>query len=256
MEKTFQRQRFELKYRISESKAQEIRFFAENYLKCDPYGASSPNRSYPVHSLYLDSPGLSTYHRTVNGDRNRFKLRLRYYDSGDSPVFFEIKQRNNRVIRKKRAQVYRDAVQDLLNGHVPTRKHLIEKSVEQLDALEHFCLLTGKLQATPKMHTTYMREAYESEDTNDVRITIDRNVKSCRVHHNNLNNHLHDEFSVFGNTVILEFKFTNRFPDWLNELTQRFHLRYESASKYVDSIECLRFSKIENGINPRHVYYE
>lgn len=256
MDQTFQRQRFELKYRINESKAQEIRFFVENYLECDPYGATMPNRSYPVHSLYLDSAGFNTYHRTVNGDRNRFKLRLRYYDFEDSPVFFEIKQRNNRVIRKKRAQVYRSSVQDLLNGHAPTKKHLAEKSVDQIDALEHFCLLLGKLQASPKMHISYLREAYESKDTNDVRITIDRDVKGCRVRQQGIPTHLPDEFPVFGNTVILEIKFTNRFPDWLNELTQRFHLRRESASKYVDSIECLRFNRIESGTNHKPVYHE
>lgn len=256
MEQTFQRQRFELKYRINESKAQEIRFFVENYLECDPYGASNPSRSYPVHSLYLDSSGMNTYHRTVNGDRNRYKLRLRYYDSENSPIFFEIKQRRNRVIQKKRAQIHRHAVQDLLNGYVPTKKHLMEYSVEQQEALEHFCLLAGKLQATPKIHITYLREAYESEDSNDVRITIDRNVKSCRVNQNKIPEHLNNQLPAFGNTVILELKFTNRFPAWFNELTQRFHLRRESASKYVDSIEFMRFRKIENGMNTTPVYHE
>ncbi|MCG2590610.1 polyphosphate polymerase domain-containing protein [Rhodohalobacter sulfatireducens] len=256
MEQTFQRQRFELKYRINESKAQEIRFFVENYLECDPNGASNPDRSYKVHSLYLDSPGLNTYHRTVNGDRNRYKLRLRYYDSVDSPVFFEIKQRRNRVIRKKRAQVVRDSVQDLLNGHAPTKNHLAKNSLTELDALEHFCFLTGKLQASPKMHVTYMREAYEKRDSNDVRVTIDRDVKSSRVRHNHFEPQQSGGLPVFGNTVILELKFTNRFPDWLNELTQRFHLRRESASKYVDSIEFIRFSRIEKGMNTTPVYHE
>lgn len=256
MEQPFQKQRFELKYRINEVKAQEIRYFVENYLECDPYGASKPKRSYPIHSLYLDSPGLNTYHQTVNGDRNRFKLRLRYYDDHHSPVFFEIKRRINRVIRKKRAKVYREFVQDLLNGHVPTKKHLAKKSATQLDALEHFSMLAGKLRATPKMLISYLREAYQSEDSNDVRVTIDRNVTACRVYGNSIPAHTNGEFSVFGKMVILELKFTNRFPVWLNELTQRFHLRHESASKYVDSIECLRFQKIESGINTKPVYHE
>lgn len=256
MEQTFQRQRFELKYRINESKAQEIRFFVENYLECDPNGASKPNRSYPVHSLYLDSPGLNTYHRTVNGDRNRYKLRLRYYGSDDSPIFFEIKQRRNRVIHKKRAQVHKGVIQDLLDGHVPTKSHLVKNSADQLDALEHFCFLRGKLQASPKMHVTYMREAYEERHSNEVRVTIDRNVKSSQVRHDGFETQQSGGLPVFGRTVILELKFTNRFPDWLNELTQRFHLRHESASKYVDSIEFYRFKKIESGMNAKPVFHE
>lgn len=256
MEQTFQRQRFELKYRISESKAQEIRFFVENYLDCDLNGVNKPNRSYTVHSLYLDSPGLNTYYRTVNGDRNRYKLRLRYYSSENSPIFFEIKQRRNRVIHKKRAQVYRNVIQDLLDGHVPTKKHLVEQSDEQLNALEHFSLLRGKLQATPKIHITYLREAYQDRDSNEVRVTIDRDVRSSRVRHNGFETEQSVTMPTFGPTVILELKFTNRFPDWLNELTQRFNLRCESASKYVDSIEYIRFSKIETGINKKPVYHE
>ena len=256
MEQSFQRQRFELKYRINESRAQEIRFFVDNYLECDHHGVSNLKRSYPVHSLYLDSPELTTYHRTVNGDRNRYKLRLRYYDSEDSPIFFEIKQRRNRVIQKKRAQVRREAVQDLLDGHAPTKHHLVQDSPSQMEALEHFCFLQGTLQAAPSVQVTYLREAYQNRHSNDVRITLDRNVRNSLVHHNKFNNQQTAHYPTFGNIVILELKFTNRFPDWLNELTQRFHLRRESASKYVDSIEFHRFKKIESGSNTKPVYHE
>lgn len=256
MKQTFQRQRFELKYRIHESLAREIRFFVEAYLDCDPHGRSQPNRSYVVNSLYLDSPSLYTYNRTVNGDRNRFKLRLRYYDSEDSPVFFEIKQRRNRVIQKKRAQVRRDAVQHLLNGNAPARKHLVHDSQNQMEALEHFCFLRGNIQAVPKVLVSYQREAYQNRHSNDVRVTFDRNVRNSMVHQNSFDSERPARFSTFGNTVILELKFTNRFPDWLNELTQRFHIRRESAAKYVDSIELHRFRKIESGRNTRTVVHE
>jgi len=256
MMQTFQRQRFELKYRINESLAHEIRFFVEAYLDCDPHGLSKPNRSYVVNSLYLDSPSLYTYNRTVNGDRNRFKLRLRYYDSEDSPVFFEIKQRRNRVIQKKRAQVRREAIQYLLNGNAPAREHLVHDSPDQMDALEHFCFLQGNLQAVPKVHVSYLREAYQNRDSNDVRVTMDRDVRNSMVHTNKFENRQSGRFATFGNTVILELKFTNRFPDWLNELTQRFHLRRESAAKYVDSIEFHRFKNIESGWNTKPVVHE
>src|SRR6056297_1246981 len=256
MKHTFQRQRFELKYRINESLAREIRFFVEAYLDCDPNGISKPKRSYVVKSLYLDSPELYTYNRTVNGDRNRYKLRLRYYDSEDSPIFFEIKQRRNRVIQKKRARVRRDAVQHLLDGHAPAKHHLVHDSPDQMEALEHFCFLQGTLQASPKVHVSYLREAYQNRDSNNVRVTMDRDVRNSMLHHNKFENLQTGRYPTFGNTVILELKFTNGFPDWLNELTQRFHLRHESASKYVDSIEFIRFSKIENGMNTTLVYHE
>jgi hypothetical protein len=41
---------------------------------------------------------------------------------------------------------------------------------------------------------------------------------------------------VFGKKVILELKFTNRFPNWFMDLVQIFGLRAGSAAKYVDGI--------------------
>ncbi len=95
-----QSQRFEFKYIIREPVALAIRDFVRSYLVIDEYGATLPNLSYPVHSLYLDSPDLKLYHSTINGDKNRFKLRLRFYeDRPKAPVYFEIKRRVNNTIR-------------------------------------------------------------------------------------------------------------------------------------------------------------
>lgn len=240
-----QRQRFELKYRISESKAQQIRFFVQNYLPCDSYGITQPDLSYSVNSLYIDSAELKTFQDTINGDRNRFKLRIRYYDYSDSPVFFEIKRRHDKVIRKKRAQVHREAVEDLLAGHFPTMDHLVHKTAEQKEVLDEFSYLQNLMIAKPTMHVSYKREAYEPLESNAVRVTFDREVKSKDVKGRCILTEEPGHFNVFGDNVILELKFTDRFPNWLQKMTQLFHLRKESAAKYVDSIEGLMFKRIE-----------
>lgn len=241
----FQKQRFELKYRISEPKAQQIRFFVQNYLACDSYGVTQPDLSYSVNSLYIDSPSLKTYQDTINGDLNRFKLRIRYYDYDDTPVFFEIKRRHNKVIMKKRAQVHRWAVKDILSGQIPTSDHLVNDSAEDYRTIEEFSYLQNLLIAKPSLHVSYLREAYELEHSNAVRVTFDRNVRSNPDVDIQFMENRPGDFSVFGDTVILELKFTNTFPNWLQEMTQLFHLRQESAAKYVDSINELKFKKIE-----------
>lgn len=245
MKDKIQRQRFEMKYRISEPKSQQIRFFVQNYLDCDHFGKSQPDLSYPVHSLYIDSPALKTYQDTINGSRNRYKLRIRYYEKDDSPVYFEIKRRYNKVIRKKRAKVYRQYATDLLSGQVPTYNHLVTKSAEQMETLEYFCYLQNQLQATPKIHVSYRREAYERAESNAVRVTMDRNVNSHTETDIVFSNQSDNPISVFGDTVILELKFTDRFPHWFEELTQRFHLRQESAAKYVDGIIQMKENKLQ-----------
>ena len=85
-----QHQRYELKYHVTETKALRIRDFVQGHLKVDEYSALQPGLSYPALSLYLDSDGLDTHWHTINGNRNRYKLRLRYYDDQPgTPVFFE-----------------------------------------------------------------------------------------------------------------------------------------------------------------------
>jgi hypothetical protein len=41
---------------------------------------------------------------------------------------------------------------------------------------------------------------------------------------------------VWDRDVVLELKFTNRFPEWFRQLTQAFNLRQCGAAKYVDGV--------------------
>src|SRR5678809_1404731 len=167
-----QQQRFELKYLIPEETALLIRDFVRSYLEMDEYSVGRPNYSYPVHSLYLDSHELRLYWDTINGNKNRFKLRLRYYSTNpDTPVFFEIKKRMNNCILKQRGGVRHDAVEWLLAGHLPEYAHLVSKEPKQLIALQRFCELTQMIHAKPKVHIAYLREAYVHPTNNSVRVT-------------------------------------------------------------------------------------
>src|ERR1044071_2883102 len=171
-----QKQRYELKYQVPEDKALRIRDFVQGYLDIDEYGALQPSLSYPTLSLYLDSDSLDTHWETVNGNRNRFKLRLRYYDDQPhTPVFLEIKRRENHVILKERGGGRKSAVRWLLAGQMPERQHLLNPNdQEAFVAIQRFCQLMLQLNARPKVHVAYLREAYENPRDNNVRVTLDR----------------------------------------------------------------------------------
>ncbi len=125
-----QRQRFEQKYMLDEEQARIIREFIATHLELDENGVGKPNFSYPVHSLYLDSPELYTFWTTINGDKNRYKLRLRFYnDRPDSPVFFEIKRRMNNCILKQRGGVHKQAVERLLRGQLPDTERIGDRAL-------------------------------------------------------------------------------------------------------------------------------
>jgi hypothetical protein len=236
-EDNLQLQRFELKYLIREEVALAVREFVRNYLQVDEFGATQPNLSYPVHSLYLDSDQLTTYWHTINGNKNRYKLRLRFYDNQPaSPVYFEIKRRANEAILKQRGAVRRDAVDWLLAGHLPEPDHLISKDPKHIVALHRFAQLMNEIQARPKAHIFYRREAWISPHNNSVRVTMDRDVSCDPEPSARLSCEMRRPTVVFGRNVVLELKFTGRYPDWFRELVRIYGLRQCSAAKYADGV--------------------
>lgn len=241
-----QTQRFELKYLVKEETAVAIRRFVSCHLKPDDFAASWPNYSYPVHSLYLDSPDLTTYQAVQCGEKNRFKLRIRYYRDDDAVVYFEIKRRTNEVISKKRAKVRRDAVQPLLNGQPPQLRHLASPDGKQLVALQEFCRLMHNLRAAPKSHVAYMREAWMSPANNSVRVTFDRAVRCEPEFGTPLTTSLGEAVAPFDDRVVLELKFVDRFPNWCSEMVRVFGLVRGGAPKYAQGIALLGEDRVSN----------
>lgn len=232
-----QLQRLEFKYLINEDMAHAVRDFVSSYLVLDEYGMAQKNLSYPIHSLYLDTDDLEFYWATIDGMKNRFKLRLRFYENRpNAPVYFEIKRRMNNAILKQRGPVKREAVRDILNGQMPTWDVMASGESRHLSAVQHFCELMLEKRATPKSHVAYYREAWLSADGTSVRVTFDREVRCEPEREATLNPEIKNPIYPFGNHVVLELKFTGRFPDWFKELVQTFGLTQTAASKYVDGI--------------------
>jgi hypothetical protein len=233
-----QLQRLELKFLINERKAAAVRDYLRSYLEVDEYGLDKPNLSYAIHSLYLDSDDLKTYWSTINGIKNRFKLRLRFYDDAPgSPVFFELKRRMNEAILKQRGGVRREAVDWLLAGHLPEREHLLSsEDPRQLVALQRFSYLMLDLRAQPRAHVAYVREAWVSTQDNSIRVTMDREVRCGVEFGSRLRTDLPDPVRPVGNQVILELKFTGRFPNWFRDLVEAMNLVRGAAAKYADGI--------------------
>lgn len=223
-----------------------IRRFVSTYLKPDEFAATLPNFSYPVHSLYLDSPDLATYQAVQCGEKNRFKLRIRYYKDDDKTVYFEIKRRTNEVISKMRAKVRRDAVQPLLDGQPPQLRHLASPDGKQLVALQEFCRLMHSLRAAPKSHVAYQREAWMSPGGNSIRVTFDRQVQCEPEFSSALTTSLGDAITPFDNNVILELKFVDRLPNWCVEMVRLFGLVRGGAPKYAQGVLLLGEHRVSN----------
>ena len=233
---TLMASRYELKYLIPNSLALRVRDFIQQHLELDEFGEGKPDLSYPVHSLYLDSDDWKIYWRTVNGDKNRYKLRIRYYSENPAvPAYFEIKRRMKDIILKQRCGVHRDAVPYILAGHFPPDNLMRSKTAEEHEALREFIRLMLNLNTHPKMHVFYMREAYVSAHNNEFRITMDRHVQCQFREQGILTTKMEDPFvCTAGDTVILELKFTGRYPEWYRDLVQTFNCFQCGAAKFVE----------------------
>lgn len=243
-----QQQRFELKYRVSEATARAARDFLRGQLVPDEYSAGQPDCAYAVHSLYLDSPELRLYRSTVNGDKNRFKLRLRFYDDApDAPVFFEIKRRIDRCILKQRAAVRRAAVAELLGGRWPRLDDLVVSGERALGQLQEFARLMACMQATPRSHVIYRREAWMSPLDNAARVTFDRDICCAPEFTPALSTRVDAARRVFTDAVILELKFTGLMPAWAAEFIRLFGLVQGSAAKYVEGVDAMGAARFVRG---------
>ncbi|MBL9189801.1 MAG: polyphosphate polymerase domain-containing protein [Opitutaceae bacterium] len=252
----FQHQRFELKYLVSEERAQAIRRFVACHLKPDDYAATQPGNSYPVHSLYLDSPDLTTYQAVQTGEKNRYKLRIRHYTGEDQAVFFEIKRRTNEIISKVRATVHRASVQPLLAGRPPALSDLVKPDGKGLAALREFCRLMHSLRAVPRSHVAYRREAWMSPIGNALRVTFDRDVVCEPEFGTALKGTLTNPTRVFDRRVVFELKFTDRLPSWCGEMIRLFNLTRGGAPKYAQGVLLMGEHKVSNlgvGLRPASI---
>jgi hypothetical protein len=231
-----QTQRFEVKYLVSESTAQLVRDYVRSYLQPDEFAANLPDNSYPVHSLYLDSADLATYQAVQLDHKNRFKLRIRYYQDDSEVVFFEIKRRTTETISKQRARVRRAAVGALLGGRLPGDPDLAAPDAKQRVALEEFCRLVRALDAQPKSHVAYRREAWMSPVGNSIRITFDRDVRCEAMPRAELTTRFRHAVVPFGSKVVVEMKFTDRLPEWCRDLARAFGLVRRGAPKYAAGV--------------------
>lgn len=242
-----QASRFEMKYIISESTARFMKDYVLTYLERDEHSRPEQKKGYPVKSIYLDTRQLTLYEQTRRGIKNRVKLRIRFYDDDpDHPAFLEIKRRETDVIRKQRAAVRRDAVRRFLEGFDLTSEDLMydnadeHKQVKSFHAMRDFAQLTRQISADASLYVCYHREAFVSAKNNSLRVTFDREVEGCPF---DLQNGLFapgDGVPTAIHGVILEVKFTNQYPGWINDMVRQFQLQRRSVPKYIECIDAAR----------------
>ena len=233
-------QRIEAKYLISEMQAEGIREYIEPYVEPDPY--AKEGALYPVTSLYLDSPDFQLYWISELGLKNRFKLRVRWYDEEcREPVFLEIKRRLDAVIKKQRVCVNKDSLTGILEKNIYSESALADLGNSHLENFRDFRDCVNSLACQPKIFVQYKREAYMDRFDSEMRITLDHGIR-CLPYSPGMDlDRLNQEiwYPVFQIPYIMEIKFTNTYPFWVNQMIRHFMLLRDSVAKYLVCIKVL-----------------
>ena len=118
-----------------------------------------------------------------------------------------------------------------------------------MDSLDRFCRLTRNLDAGAAVYVVYKREAYVSPGSDHVRVTFDRELYGgCYRTGSEL---MVPETGVAAkwSGCVLEMKFTDRFPDWMNEIAQIFSIQRTSVPKYIMCVDELGI--LDGGAGPK-----
>lgn len=240
------RSRFECKYMISPMVVPSLREFIRPFMKPDRFAAMREDYRYPICSLYLDSDDLIFYRQTEGGDRDRYKLRIRTYsDDPATPAFLEVKQRINTIVRKNRVRLERKWIPSLLDFPAPGSETPPSDVQETMDYFRHHMNFS---RARPVLRVRYMREAYESRGDDPVRVTMDTQLMHVVTMDGNLSHRTGRWVSTPTRGIVLELKFTERYPSFIRDLVRVFSLMQQAAPKYVWSMNHLLHGGRESAI--------
>lgn len=225
--------RNELKYYISNLEYYNLVSRLENILKPDQH--SIPRGGYFIRSLYFDSYDDECLYEKQSGDMFRAKYRMRIYDTKSDIVKFEIKNKANNQIFKETATISKQSAykiidgdySELLNYNNPILNKIYKKFI-----IKHY---------TPKVIVDYTRDAFMFDFFN-IRITIDKDLRSCNTDFDIFSDNLHTIPSILEGKQILEVKYDTVLPEFIHRSLQIDAAERMAISKYTIA---RRFFKVE-----------
>jgi len=237
--------RYEAKYIIPESLANEVRDFVAPFCRPDSHASKNGPPVYTITTLQMDNPEYSLHFAKEREAIKRFKLRARTYGRiGSAPVFAEVKSKlENTIIKNRVAIPFAEWNRNIIFGlKLPD----CLKSDRQVTDFLQFKRLIWEIRAQPTVLIRYERESYVGSIDRYARITFDRKLEY----------QMTDSWTDFGRNgiwhgmdsseaqgfglpysgVVLEVKTLSHTPTWVQDLVERFQLRKSGNCKYSTAI--------------------
>ncbi len=225
--------RYELKYRLTYFQYLKMRNAIRPYMIMDPFTRAQETQRYLVRSLYFDTDDYHSFDQKMNGDCDRVKLRLRTYPYGEEYLRYvrvELKVRQgNRAVKKSVFVPIDEYRHFMANRHWQSFDHPITNSFERTALKQHM---------RPKVLVEYDREGYQTRLKSGLRVTFDHSLRAAHA------KDLFPEHSfyryLYPRRVVLEIKFKDQLPKWLEALVRQQGLKVIANSKYTQCIQVAR----------------
>lgn len=225
--------RHELKYFISPAELTALRGVLWPLMQRDPNG--DERNEYVIRSLYFDTINDDALDEKIAGVGTRKKYRIRIYNFSDAVIKLECKSKYGDLISKQSVSIPRDLAEQLIAG-----------DPEGLQRMRHplfhdvFREMRTRL-LRPAVIVDYVREAY-IHPAQEVRITFDKQLRTGLYSHDLFNASL-PTYPVFDDPVeILEVKFDEFLPTYLQAVLSGVTAQRSAVSKYV---HCRRYENKE-----------
>lgn len=187
--------------------------FMLQHLKILGFNRTYPNRK--ISSIYFDDFELNALRDNIDGNQNRNKIRIRYYNDILSNSVIELKQKRGFIGYKTKFK---------FSEHINNYDELINASKEKL-------FKTFNKQLRPVSKVSYFREYYLK---NHIRATIDTKITAVKVSSNGKN-----LITSLNDYEVIEFKYESCHDSYFREFFHsfnNFYLRTTKSSKYSNSL--------------------
>jgi hypothetical protein len=229
--------KYEFKYIVPESRLDKLREGIMPYVEYDPFAAAMEKHEYTVRSVYYDTSRFDYFFEKVDGYKIRKKIRIRGYNeqTGDDTVFMEIKRKFKEPIEKDREKLTFEVMKRLMAGE--GSRAYGEKDDHGVNGAGKFLYHVYRNNLKPVVLVIYEREPYFDRYKNEVRMTIDKNLRS--IAYPGIDDLYSEEKTkpAIPGKFIFEVKFKDTFPAWLRPITARLGMVRQSASKYVFCVD-------------------
>lgn len=223
--------RYELKYLIGKKDYYLLKHMLPRILSLDPNNLNG--KSYTVSSIYFDDPLDSAYYEKVDGDFERKKFRMRFYDFSDNFIKLEKKEKIGGITYKTDMVIDKSIVHTVLDDPI----HLDIKKYS--NPLYHEFVIDCKTKRlTPKVIIQYQREAFLLS-YEGIRICFDSHIQSSIPREGLFSEMLPTTPVMQEPLYVFEVKYKRFLPNYVREMIQLIDTTQTAFSKYSLSRQAL-----------------